>query len=221
MTLDTNRSCVLTWMGMFMFTAAGMVTPSNVAAQTCTPQDPPLAVATDLMNRYIAFQAPSAWAGRTLALRVTLVDLDGFALPPVPTRWVGDPHSFPDEDTADPGRTFSAAQLACGPVYREWSGTDVLHAYGSEIVPSSTYELQAIELGCDEGDEGSYSAALSVVTGVFGDVWPLLDGPGTPPQPDKNDIAALVRKYQWWGSECEGGANDGLACSESGSASQA
>jgi hypothetical protein len=45
-------------------------------------------------------------------------------------------------------------------------------------------------------DEASYSAPLEVHTGVWGDCAPLYDGddPGAP-QPDFNDIAAVVQKF--------------------------
>jgi len=57
----------------------------------------------------------------------------------------------------------------CDPYYTDtWS--DMLHVYGDAIVPSSIYDVQAIEEGCTESHENCYSEALRVETGMWGDV---------------------------------------------------
>ncbi len=72
-------------------------------------------------NRYLAFQAPASWSSQQVALRVTLVNIDGFPAFNGDTRWIGAPQSYPDEDRTDPERSFMAAPTSCAPVYRAWS----------------------------------------------------------------------------------------------------
>jgi hypothetical protein len=80
-------------------------------------------------------------------------------------------------------------------------------------MPGSTYEVQRAGAGCaDLTDEACWSHSVLMDTIKYGDVWPVWDWENISPQPDFNDIAAMVRKFQAAGSVCEGGGNDGLAC---------
>lgn len=58
----------------------------------------------------------------------------------------------------------------CDPYYFDWGSEGLLHVYGDAIVPSSKYDVQAIEEGCTETHENCYSEALRVETGAWGDV---------------------------------------------------
>ncbi len=74
----------------------------------------------------------------------------------------------------------------------------MLHIYGAEIVPGSSYSVDSVLETCSDalGDAGSFSPPLLLSTGKWGDVGPLFagDDPGAP-QPDFNDIAGVVKKF--------------------------
>ncbi len=109
-------------------------------------------------------------------------------------RWVGPPTQF-IESTANPA-TFMSASLQCEPYYANWSTIAALHITGSEIVPSSLYDVQTIEEGRDISQESKYSAPLSITTSRWGDVVEPFNPPGDTTQPDFGDIAALVSKFK-------------------------
>ena len=68
--------------------------------------------------------------------------------------------------------------------------------YGAEIVPGSEYDVQRTSINCpDLANEACWGWPATITTLKYGDFWPLFDAPGNPPQPDFNDIAALVQKF--------------------------
>jgi len=143
---------------------------------------------TPVGDRYLRLQTPASWAGKQIALRVTLLDLYGFPAFNGETRWVGTPQLFPEDGVRyGPDLMFLAGHLECAPVYRDWTTTDVINAYGSEVVPESLYIIQAIEAGCDEGNESNYSAPLLLRTAVWGETSAPWDGDGNA-QPGFNDF---------------------------------
>jgi len=148
-------------------------------------------------NRYINFVAQANATGPAIeAIRVKFVSLDGFSLPTPDYLWVGEPFNAPDEDSSAPGQTFKVAPLTCVPVFRDWSTLGPIAVYGAEITPGSTYEVQRAFQSCgDLADEGCFSPPLEIVTGKFGDVAPVWAYELISPQPDFNDIAALVSKF--------------------------
>lgn len=159
--------------------------------EICSSIETPLAepVATT-KNRYISFDAENA--GVLTALRVTLVDLP----PPFDSfsgqiRWVGPPQSYPESDSNP--TPFMAATLQCDPHYRDWSTVGLIHIYGSEIVPSAVYDVQAV--ACDISEEANFSGALTVMTGTWGDIVEPFSPPSPTTQPDLSDISALVAKF--------------------------
>ncbi len=109
--------------------------------------------------------------------------------------WVGAPY-----DEAG----LMVANLVDTPVYAdvdfagEWP--QALHITGCGIAAASTYGVQAISMGLDPGDEGSYSAALELETpSTWGDVvGTFADGAWTPPNGVANfvDISAVVQGFQ-------------------------
>jgi choice-of-anchor B domain-containing protein len=120
-------------------------------------------------------------------------------------RWLGEPAEF-SEDSSPPDPNFLAAATQCCPHYRRWDpaalaaqfGPDadvsVVHAYGTELVPCSVYELQFTPAGCgDLEEEGCYSDPLEVRTGRMGDVWASYGGAG---EPAFLDIGRVVDKYK-------------------------
>jgi len=167
-------------------------------------------------NRYLRVEAPPSSGGAgPEALRVRFVALNGYEIPAQDFLYVGLPIAAPEEDSAKPGLTFTAAPLSCDPVFHEWSGEGAVAIYGGEIIPGSVYEVQRAGVGCSNlSDETCWSDPVTITTLKYGDIWTLFAGPSNPPQPDFNDIAAMVRKFQSSGSKCVGGSNDGLLCSD-------
>lgn len=158
-------------------------------------------------NRYLSVVPPNG-SGRT-ALRVTLRSLhhpDPLYENPAGTfemdssegdvRWVG-PWNI-QTDSVSFATEFAAAALQCEPFYTDWSQAGELHIYGTEIVPSSVYEIQAISEYCSRGNEGNYSTPLSVATGRWGDVVAPFQPPHPAPlnQPNVSDIAAVVDRFK-------------------------
>jgi len=163
----------------------------------CLPAEAPLAEVDGVKkNRYLSFVPGNA--GERVALRVTLGAIDGYASFASESRWVGPPQAFPEEDNSDPTRTFVGAKLQCEPFFADWGTIGLLHVFGGDVVPNSSYDVQAIHESCIDllDDPLRYSAPLTIVTGKFGDVTSLFaeDDPGVP-QPDFNDISAVVAKF--------------------------
>jgi len=130
-------------------------------------------------------------------MRVKFISLDGFPTPSPDFLYVGQPFQAPDENSAQSGLTFTVAPLTCDPYFHIWSNEGIISIYGAEIMPGSVYEVQRAGLNCPNlADEQCWSAVNAQhVTLKFGDCAPLFEGPGNPPQPDFNDIAALVNKF--------------------------
>ncbi len=109
-------------------------------------------------------------------------------------RWVGPPVQY--VESAASQIPFYASVLQCTPFYNDWSTVGTLHVTGREVVPSSSYDVQWITVGCGESSESSFSAPLTIPTTRWGDV----DAPYNPPsasvQPDVADIGAMVNKFK-------------------------
>jgi hypothetical protein len=91
------------------------------------------------------------------------------------------------------------ADISASPTYfTQWP--DVLHVTDCRIATGYTYDIQAVAIGADIGDEGAYSEAVSLPTSaVWGDVVASCAG-GTCAPPDGivglSDIMACISKYQ-------------------------
>jgi len=111
--------------------------------------------------------------------------------------WVGPPREYPEEDSSQPGLTFSAAGLQCDPYFRDWDTIGVLHVFGAEIVANSNYELDAIPAICTNRTDLIVNSGtpLTVSTGRWGDAIAPFEGEFSPAQPDFNDVAAIVQKF--------------------------
>jgi len=173
----------------------GVVLAKNVA---CVPADP---IVWDLLytrgSRYLIFQPGNG--SRSIAIRVVPTVVDEF--PGLVGRefWVGPPREFPEEDSSDPGRTFTASALQCDPYFRNWATIGMIQVYGAEIVPGSQYEVRTVTEQCADalGDPSKYSEPVVVYSGIWGDAAvPFANGEVIPPpQPDFNDIAGVVAKF--------------------------
>jgi len=150
-------------------------------------------------NRYLRFTAPvPVLAGVTEeVIRVKLVSLDGYPAPATDTFYLGPPFQAPEEDSSQPGLTFTAAPLQCNSYAHGWSSEGIISAYGAELMPSSTYEVQRASASCPDmlTNESCWSAPLVIETAKYGDVWPIYEWENISPQPDFNDIAAMVQKF--------------------------
>jgi len=153
-----------------------------------------------LMNRYISMIPGNA--GRRTAIRVRLsslyhpigggaVDFSAFE---GAVRWVGEPAEYSDISLTE--GVFKAAALQCAPNFRDWGDVDVIQVFGSEIIPSSTYEIQIIQEGCSVLAEDNFSAITEAHTGRWGDVARPFWEPNGTIQPDMVDISQLIGKFQ-------------------------
>jgi len=146
-------------------------------------------------NRYLSIVP--ATTGTETAIRVTIVSADGYPEADGRMLWVGPPDDYPEENSAQPNLTFVGAPLVCEPYFQVWDGIEVLHVFGAEIVPNSIYEVHTIDSTCASqiGQGFDFGVPLGMTTGTWGDVAPLYADPQNPPQPDFNDISALVQKF--------------------------
>ena len=163
----------------------------------CPTMAPPTLVVNDhTKNRYLSLVPGNA--GEEVALRVTLGALDGFPGYEGTELWVGPPQDYPEEDISDPGRTFVGASLSCDPHFMDWGTIDVLQVFGGEVVPDSAYQVHTIHVSCAAvlDQVSDFGIPAELWSGKWGDVASLFDGddPGAP-QPDFNDVAAIVQKF--------------------------
>lgn len=111
-------------------------------------------------------------------------------------RWVGPPADYPEATSGS--ATFRSSYLQCTPHYRDWSTVGLLHVLGSAIVPSSTYEVEALAISCQGNETGctAVSGPLTIKTTRWADLEEPYNPPSTTAQPDLADVAALVNKFK-------------------------
>lgn len=169
----------------------------NMAPETCCAVPPVPDATAPAPGRYLRFELPAALVRGSAkdAIRITIVSLDGFAVPALNTLWVGASIAAPEEDSSQPGLTFTAAPLQCAPHFRNWGGVGVISVYAAELMPGSEYIVQRVSETCaDLNDESCYTAGLTISTGKFGDIVDPFHPDSA--QPDFRDIAAIVKKFQ-------------------------
>jgi len=158
-----------------------------------------------LKSRYISIESVGT-PGVLAAIRVRFVSLDGFPTPSSDYLWVGPPREYPDPSMEYENCMITAANLSCTPHYHDWSTIGVLHIFGAEVVPSSTYAVQLISEGCPDTLEANYSDPVLCETGKWGDTSPLYASPANPPQPDFGDIAGAISAFLGRGGSGYGAA---------------
>jgi hypothetical protein len=165
-------------------------------------------------NRYLSFRPMNS--GRLTALRVALTGTNlswwvgppsrvcensGQVAPPDPNN----PPNYGCSASSGPARTFMAAELSCSPHSTDWTAAlngEALHVFGQAVVPSSTYEISAIDSACDIEEESNYSSPLAITTAKWGDIvgaefdqqngtWPRPNGVVESP-----DIVAMLDKFK-------------------------
>jgi len=216
---DGDIDCV-DWSGFKTAWTAGGQPPSLDQCDAQAPPDAPLSEPSPIDKvRFVSF-VPQA-GGVNTAIRVTLDSLqhpDPPNLPQFPSpdftafegqvRWVGAPSVYCESGgvppCAAPGDgTYVAATLQCDPYYTDWSvitGGGVLHVTGIEVIPSSSYTVEALAAGC-QGNEQTctfVSAGLNISTSRWGDVTPPYQTASPAPlsQPDIADVVAIVDKFR-------------------------
>ncbi len=180
---------------------AGTIT---ITLQTGNAPPPPppvdMSSAGDHGQRYLEISAAAGSVGPEV-IRVKPLSTPGMTGAPT-ALYVSTPYTAPDGNTADPGKTFTAAQLVCDPVATDFSVFTSIAVYGAEVIPSkktalAQYQIQRASASCPNltTDETCWSTPLVVTQGVFGDVViPFYSGsPGV--FPDFKDISAYVNKF--------------------------
>lgn len=109
-------------------------------------------------------------------------------------RWLGPPVQYVEASSTP--IPFWVSTLQCVPFYTDWSLYGTVHVNGREIVPSSSYDVQWITVGCTEGSESSYSSPLTIATTRWADVEVPFNPPSLSTQPDLSDVSALVNKFR-------------------------
>lgn len=209
------------WIGFRTAWTAGGFPPTLEACDPLPPITDPSGVAK---NRCISFSVPppSVEWGSLAALRVRLVDLqapDPSNAPCCPPqdfstyesatcsaagetngcgRWVGKPGTF-FESQDDPGiNSFKAARVQCTPYYHDWSSEGLIHVFGAEILPSSTYDVAYFAATCTGNEDtcAAVSVPLRINTARWGDITAAFNPPSTTAQPDAIDVAQLVNKMK-------------------------
>ncbi len=111
-------------------------------------------------------------------------------------RWVGPPSTFLEAQDSPGVGSFRGARLQCTAHYWNWSGENVIHIAGAEILPSSKYDVQLIDQACEVSVELNYSPALTIQTARHGDVASAFNPPSTTTQPDGLDVSGVVDKFK-------------------------
>jgi len=179
--------------------SGGLAGPYGLAFfPTGAPAAPDALGAADAGNRYLRVEAPLSWDGGAFqeVVRVRCVSLDGFPSFGTEYLYVGAPYKAPEENSAEPGLNFTTAPLTCEPYYHDWSSLGTIAIHGAEIMPGSDYELQRASAACaDLSDELCWSVPVIVHSCRWGDTVAPFETLGGVPQPDFNDIAAVVKKF--------------------------
>lgn len=151
-------------------------------------------------NRFLSFSTAGAGC-RDMAVRVELVSLnppgrgDDFAAFEGKWRFLGPPvmNTFMMNDGPEYDMT---SQLQCDPYFQDWSTVGMVHVYGAEVMPESTYAVSFYDASCgDVNDPSCYSAALTIDTAKWADLAPPYDGETVAVEPDIADVAALVDRF--------------------------
>lgn len=207
-TADTPPTDMPVTLGLFdggnPASVSGITSCPDPAGPVCVVMATPIAEEPSAAkSRYITFLPGNSQF--STAIRVRLKSLMHPPNPDVNTpdfsgfedqiRWVGPPIEYKESEGSL--FTFMGAALQCEPFYTHWSDIDLLHVYGSEIVPSSEYEVQILHEHCiDFLDELNYSEILTIPTGKWGDVIePYFSELENSAQPDIDDVTAVVAKF--------------------------
>jgi len=143
--------------------------------------------------RYLGILPNPQWANAEVALRVRLVQLDRFGGFNGQVRWVGHASQVPEH--GGPVANFMAAPLQCTPHFENRNASGAVQVFGSPVVPSSLYEVQAVDRSCenDLSNPACYSTSLALSTAKWGDTTSPFGGAS---QPNFSDVTAAVDKFR-------------------------
>jgi hypothetical protein len=113
-------------------------------------------------------------------------------------RWVGRPRTFMERQGPPATGPYRAARLQCTPFYNDWKSEPKFCVFGAEIMPSSTYSVQAYSSNCmgNEATCTSVSAPVTMYTRRCGDIASVYNPPDLSKQPDAIDIAKIVDSFK-------------------------
>ncbi len=114
-------------------------------------------------------------------------------------RWVGQPRKYLEAQELPGYGNYWAARLQCTPHYQDWRGANPLSVTGAEIVPSSSYTVQAVSIHClgNEANCAEVSTDLPISTPRAGDVVASFQSPEGPlNQPNAIDIVGVVNNFR-------------------------
>jgi hypothetical protein len=115
-------------------------------------------------------------------------------------RWVGKPGTFLESQESPGLGSFRGARMQCTPYYHDWSSEGLIHVTGTEIVPSSNYDVQTLASSCMDHESTctAISTPLRINTARWGDIITPFQSPGGSAfwQPDAVDVADLVNKFK-------------------------
>ena len=188
--------------------SSGVPDECEMAPPTAPTADPSGITKPRSISLAVPAASAAAGAGGLTALRVTLTslhhpnppyaggpaaDFSGFE---GQVRWVGPPSSYV-ESTSDP-TSFMAGVLQCAPYYHDWSTVGLLHVFGREVVPSSTYTAASMDDFCAGNEQTCpvVSTGLEIATARWADIVTPFNPPAITAQPDIGDVAALVNKFR-------------------------
>jgi len=145
-------------------------------------------------NRYITL-SPASF-GTDSAILVRFVDVAGYPELAGQSLWVGAPRQYPDGNVGDPARTFLGARLSCTAHYHDWTSIETLQVFGAEVVPGSSYTVEAVPAaGADPSGEIAAAGPVAAATALWGDIAVPLDQDGALVQPDFRDISGTVATF--------------------------
>jgi len=172
-------------------TLGGVFNLYKTCADTCLfmPTTPDGEAGYD-KNRYISFLPGNP--GELTALRVTLTTMPPeFAAHQGTQVWVGEPievcensgQSTPPPEgcgpawvPGGPALTMQSANLQATQYCHDFGSVGLMHVTDCQVVPSATYEVQAIDCATDPGNEANYSTPLTINTSMWGDICNTYDG---------------------------------------------
>jgi len=113
-------------------------------------------------------------------------------------RWAGAPATFMQYQGPPASGPYRAARLQCAPDFHDWSMESNMNLVGAEILPSSQYAAQFVDISCaDTLDEECFSEPLILGTARYGDVASPFNPPdGTQQQPNALDVAGMVLHFK-------------------------
>lgn len=147
-------------------------------------------------SRYIGVRPNPTAAGVETAIRLTMVNVNGFPNCNGEVRWAGPPEQFCEGGVCS--TMFWGSQLQSTPHWMDWTTVGVVQLYGEEIISDSRYAIQMIGKLCEASinNEASYSTpALMIDSAKWGDVVTPLYPYTLATQPTVADVLSIVDKW--------------------------